>query len=538
MLASTKSRVADTIAEAVAGSGLRFAFGHPGGEVAVLIDALEQAGLRFVLTHHETAAAFMAGGYGELTGRPGLCLATLGPGATNMVTGVASAFLDRAPLLAFTASQARSALPGKTHQALDLNALYGPVTKRSVSLTQENARQVVEWALVEAIRERPGPIHLSLPADVAASPRAAREDRTHVDARSAEADGDVKRLEGPLAAAGQLLATARRPAVIAGIGALRANASAALVDLARNLAASVAVTPKAKGIIAEDDPLFVGVLEMAGDDLVVDFLSGADLLIAVGLDVVELEKPWRLECPIIHVDYIANVDRYYTATVELVGPIATMLERLVAHSPARGGWPPMVLDRHRASVVSFVCPDSARVQAWQVVKALRARLPRNAIATCDVGAHKMLVGQVWHVYTSKTFFMANGLSAMGYAIPVATAACLAYPDRIVVAFLGDGGLGMYLGELETLTRLQLDLVLVVFVDSSLELIRRAQLRRGLSPKGTSFTNPDFRSLGRAFGIPVHVIEKPEDIDGALAAATTGKGVRLLAVSIDGDDYRI
>lgn len=529
---AVRTRIADGIASVVADAGALFAAGHPGGEVVVLIDALEQRGVRFVLTHHENTAAFMACGFGELTGRPGVCVATLGPGATNMATGVASAYLERAPVLAFTGDLAAGAAPGTTHQRLDLVAMYAPIAKRSVRLTRENAISETEDAVAECLAERPGPVHLAIPADVASLdvgdvvPQARARPRR----RAATIDMAV------VAKARERIGRSRRPAIIAGIGAIRADGSKAITALAHRLGSPVTVPPKAKGLLSEDDPLFAGVLEMAGDDLVVDFLKSADLLLVAGLDVVELDKPWRLEAPIIHIDGFPNDDRYYDADIEHVGPIAQILAAL-AEGAARSGWSEAELAAHRAHLASFVRPQGARLQPWQVVDAVRQCLPRTAIAASDVGAHKMLVGQAWRTYAPRSFFMANGLSSMGYGIPVAMAARLALPDQPAVAFVGDGGISMYLGEIETAVRLGLDLLIVVFVDDSLELIRRSQIRRSIRPIGTSFANPDFEALARSYGAIGYRASSKADLDRALQRALESGGVRILAAEIDGDDYR-
>lgn len=533
-MVAVRTRIADGIAAAVAGAGTTFAAGHPGGEVVVLMDALERRGIRFVLTHHENTAAFMACGFGELTGKPGVCVATLGPGATNMVTGIASAFLERAPVLAFTGDLAVGAPPGTTHQRLDLTALYRPVTKRSARLTAENALAEVQSAVDECRAERPGPVHLALPADIAsldASPAPARE------APMRRSLGDTARIDtAAVHRAHGLLARARKPALVAGIGALRGDASGAIAALARRLNCPVAVPPKAKGLLPEDDERFAGVIEMAGDDIVIDFLKGADLLLAVGLDVVELDKPWRLEAPIVHIDGLPNDDRYYDAEVELVGPIPPFIEAL-AESAMRSAWSEREFAAHHERLTSFVRPESARLQAWHVVDAVRRGLPRTAIATSDVGAHKMLVGQAWETFAPRTFFMANGLSSMGYGIPVAMAARLALPERPAVAFVGDGGLTMYLGEIETAVRLGLDLLIVVFADQRLELIRRSQVRRNVSTIGTSFSNPDFEAFAGSCGAIGYRASSRADLERSLQRALESRGVRILAVEIDGDDYR-
>lgn len=523
-------RVADALAEVVHSAGATYAFGHPGGEVAVLIDALDRAGTRFILTHHETTAGFMAGAFGEITGLPGACVATLGPGATNLVTGVASALLDRAPLIALTAASSQQGPAGYTHQRLDLTGLFSPVSKTSIALDQSNLSQV-RAAVELTTTGRHGPIHVSVPSDVA----------------SAALSEDAPMLDGPemadrgtrheVAEAVAMLNAASRPAIIAGLGAMRSGAGEAVRALAERLGAPVAVTPKAKGLLDERHELFLGVIEMAGDDVVVDELAGADVVVAIGLDAVELDKPWRCRGSVIHIDTVPNDDPYYDVSAELAGDISENVERLMAGLESK----PAQLNRVRScrqELLSYVQPSGAALQPWQVVTTIRRHLGYDAVAASDVGAHKFVVGQLWQTSSPQTFFMSNGLSSMGYGIPTAAVSSLLRPERPAVALVGDGGISMYLGELETLLRMGVNLLIVVFADASLELIRRSQVKQGLPPTGTGFGNPDFTSIGRAFGIRVWEADSAKSMDEAAAQAASSMGVRLIAAHIDGADYRL
>jgi acetolactate synthase I/II/III large subunit len=524
-------RIADMVASLAVDAGVTTAFGHPGGEVTELIGALEKAGISFVLTRHETQAAFMAGGVGEITGVPGMCVSTLGPGATNMVTGVASALLERAPLIAVTADIATGVPGGTTHQVLPLHELYRPVVKRSLSATAATVPDEIASVMACSIAPRPGPVHLSLASDVAEMQAPTGNGTPAQDAGASSGPITVARASRMIRAAG-------KPAILAGVGAVQAGRRPALQALARRLGAPLAVLPKAKGSAPEDEPLFLGVLEMAGQDLVVEALRDADLLIAVGLDPVEMDVRWPFTAPVIHVDWLPNAEEYYPAELELTGNPAVIVDQLLSDDLGRGDrWALQDIVRGRAELKAYVRPAASRLQPWQVIDAVREALPHDAIATCDVGAHKMLVGQAWTTYQPRTFFMANGLSSMGYALPTAAAAYLMRPSVDVVAFVGDGGLGMYLGELETLARIGARVLIVVFADSKLELIRRSQARRGLPESGTSFSNPDFTELGRAFGIPAAQVESLEDLDKALEKFATAPGVRLIAAHIDGLDYR-
>ena len=467
------------VAHLAARAGATMAFGHPGGEVVIFINALERAGIPFVLTRHETQAAFMAGGMGELTGRPAICVSTLGPGACNMVTGVASALLERAPVIAVTADIAAGAPSSTTHQVLQLSRLYAPVTKHTMAVTDDTGPAEIAAIMAETIIPRPGPVHLSLSSDTAERPAVVARDDTdpNLSGDSPHNDADVP-TAAQLAAAGQMIARASRPAILIGVGAAAPQVARPVSALAYRIGAPIAVLPKAKGIVPEDDLAFLGVLEMAGQGLVVESLTKADLLVAIGLDPVEMDIPWPFKAPVLHIDWLPNAEQYYPAELELIGNPAQVINRLVSTELGRDGrWQPQAIAASRAAVAAYVRPAASRLQPWQVVDAVRSIMPQETIATCDVGAHKLLVGQIWTTYQPRSFLMANGLSSMGYAVPVAAAACIACPGRPVIAFLGDGGLGMYLGELETLTRTGSNVLLVVFADNSLELIRRAQLRR-------------------------------------------------------------
>jgi acetolactate synthase-1/2/3 large subunit len=555
--------VADVIAGAVAGAGTRVAFGHPGGEVLRVIDALERAGVRFVVTHHEEAAVFMAMGYGEFTGRPGVSVATIGPGAANAVGGVAAAWLERASMIAVTATRGPDGAPRSTHQLLDLNAMFAPISKASITLTAENATESIASAVALADQPRPGPVHLAVSSEVAgAAPIDSREGVARAltpDDRNAAAAN----LAGLAGRAADLLARARRPAVIVGLGVLDPLRAPSALRLVRALGAPAVATPKAKGIVPEDDPLFGGVLEGAGHERVVDFLRQADLLLCLGVDSVEFARPWRLDAPIIHIDDLPSNDGivgngfagdgYYQPEVEVAGDVPGALEALEAAMEARssgtsgGGWTHKEIADHRQALQTYLHSGGGGLQSVDAVEALRAALPRSAIATVDVGAHKVLLGQSWASFAPRTYFVANGLSSMGYAVPVAAAIRLAQngapdsaagPDAPVVAFVGDGGLSMYLGELETLVRLEVDLLVVVFADESLELIRLSQVAAGLPEVGTTFTNPDWQALGRAFGIPVHELESVADVPAAVTRAVGARGVRMLVVHIARGSYRL
>lgn len=520
--------VAQTIARILAQAGVRYVFGHPGGEVAHLIEALRQQEITFLLTHHEATAAYMAATWGELSGEPGVCLSTLGPGATNLLSGVAHAYLDRCPVVAITAQLATDRQIRATHQHLALRRLYAPITKATITVATDNAATAVEHALYLSTTERPGPVHLEVPSNVANQPHVGRERGVRF--------GNIGASSAPsVADAAPFLTSARRPAILAGIGAVRCQAGPELQRLAEVLDAPVVTTPKAKGILPEDHPLAAGVIDMAGEQVVVELLEEADLLVAAGFDAVELIKPWTFQAPVLHLDTVPNTDQLYDAQLEVIGDVAAALDGL-AHSARRAAWPDGRIAEHRRRLREALVAKSSGLAPHAVIEAVREVLPREGIVASDVGAHKILLGQLWTAYEPRTFLVSNGLSAMGTALPAAMAARLLWPDRPAVAIVGDGGLGMYLGEIETAVRLGLSLPIVVLVDGSLSLIKLGQVQRGYRPAGVDFANPRFAELAETFGAVGIRVENAPQARAAIERALDHRGVTLIEAIVDARAY--
>ncbi len=519
-------QVAEILAQTFQRAGARYLFGHPGGEVTPVIEAARQAGLRFILTRHEAAAAFIAGAWGEVTGQPGLCVSTIGPGASNLLSGVANAFLDRAPLIAVTGQLASCLQNNATHQRMETGRVYAPVVKWSAQVYPETPHftAVKAWRLSQAGPQ--GPVHLEVGSDVAAN-EATAEPWTEPNPHTYEGHEFGK---GDLEMAAALISRSDRPVILAGLGFLRTarsrrvRACRALRKFAEAFGLPVVLAPKAKGVFPEDHPLYAGVIDMLGGEQVAGFIRRADLIIAAGFDVVELIKPWGFTAPVLHIDARPNVDWYYPSEVEVAGDLASAIEELaqeLSHYAAwRNGWEPGAALNSRRELLDLItggqgadflravrgsvspgAPAAAAPGAsgralagWEVVLTARSALPRNAVATCDVGAHKLLAGQLWEAYAPGTFFMSNGLSSMGYGLPAAAAAKLAHPETPAVAFLGDGGFGMYLGEIETLVRERLAPIVIVLNDGALSLIKINQERRGYPTVGV-----DFGSAGEPAG---------------------------------------
>jgi acetolactate synthase-1/2/3 large subunit len=525
--------VATTVARAIGdrlrAAGVRYVYGHPGGEVVDLIEGFRQAGLEFILTKHETAAAFMAEAAATAAGVPGVCLATLGPGATNLVTGIAHAYLDRAAVLAFSGQLPAERYEIATHQRLDLRHLFAPITKWQATISSANAAAVVERALRVAQRSRRGPVYLEVPSDVPkqetvdfAPPRFATEPVSAID-------------EDAIRTAAARLRGSERPLLIVGMDANNDAVAGPLRRLAEAWSIPVMVSPKAKGIFREDHPLFLGTIEGLGTAYLYDHIDTCDLVLMVGFDPVEFDRDWTARARIVHIGVVPNDDRYYGSEVEIVGPIDAAIERL-APDPT----PKVALDEIRTFRDAFAVrlrPSSARLTPQQVLSELRAALPEDAFFACDVGYNKAISAQCWQSYRPRTFFLSNGLSSMGYGLPAALALKMAEPGRRVACVLGDGGFAMSMAELETGVRLGLGVLVIVLVDDALSQIRAGQERKGYPVTGTTFGSLDYSKLGAAFGIEAKIVTTAAECRDAFRVPPTDRPA-LVAARIDPSAYRI
>ena len=514
-------------------------FGVPGGSVLAVIEALSQEGIEFVLVKHENNGALMASAHAQLTGRPGVCLATGGPGTVNLLNGLTHAYMDRVPLLAITGQFPESTVPLITHQRLDQRQLLAPVVKWSARVDGENVDGVIDKALRIAVSDRPGPVHLDIAGNVAMS--TVKGTFSHRPLQSSGGPPDPE----ACARARELLQQAKRPVIVAGLGALWDRAHDALLELVEGLRCPVMVTPKAKGVIPADHPQFAGVvgLGMEVDDLLLEVLRQGDLILAVGYDPVEVVgswyRPWSV--PTIHIDTLPNIDGFYGAEVELVGGIRACLTALrPTIRPAAEDWQGRAeilrreLRKHFAASIA-ACPQG--VSPYQLMLALSQALPRETLVTCDVGAHKILACQVWPTFAPGAFLVSNGLSTMGFSLPAAIAARLHDPERPLLCLSGDGGLGMVLGELETAARLGLGFPIILFVDGSLSLIKVKQEERGYAAVGVDFSTPDWAGIATSFGARGVKTDSIETCLEETLVAIKERRLTLIEVTIDPSEYR-
>ena len=515
-------------------AGVGHVFGYPGDPNLDFIEHARREGVEFVLTRREGTAAFMADAYGQLTGLPGVCLSTLGPGSTNLVNGVAGAYLDRSPMLAISGQMNTWLEPVFGHQNIDHNRLFAPITKWTTRMVPAAAAAIMRKAFRVAVAERPGPVHITTPADVVAA-EATDCDLT-LPPLAAKAAWTQAFGGGPAPAA--RLAKARRPVVLAGASALRAGAGPALTAFAERVGCPVVVSPKAKGVVAEDHAYFAGTLDMACSALVWDFLASSDLLLAVGFDGVELLKEWRLAVPVIHIDSVPNTDQIYPAEVELVGPPAAILGDLADSYAGEAKWREAEVRAHREALFRLYYEGrvSGALNPTDVVDAVKDAFPRNTIVTSDVGSHKLLIGQGWRAYEPGAVLMTNGLSAMGFSLPAAMTAKMLRRDRPVVCFTGDGGFAMVEGELRLAASLGLGLVVVVFCDDSLNRIELKQIIRQYPSVGTRFDPTDLVKLAQSMDCDGERVETRAALDSALAHAAALDRPLVIEARIDPAQY--
>jgi acetolactate synthase-1/2/3 large subunit len=508
----------------LAARGVQYVFGLPGGEIVAFIDACRRAGMRFLLTGHEASAAWMAQVVGQITGVPGVCAATLGPGATNLVTGVANAWLDRAPMLAVTAQIPKASIGTLTHQRLPLNELFAPITKGSFAAGDYDTGQLANYCMDLAAAPRPGPVHLSLASDLAVqedaggSPTPVAASQTTIDLTNL--DQIAARVHA-----------AARPLVLIGLGAAPSSAPAIRAFIEK-LQAPFLVTPKVKGIVAEDHPLFAGVATgMAIDRDVVETIKIADLVVGIGFDPVECDKTWFADANVVSLDTAPMAEGSY-APLEALGDLPSLLTGLTGLAQPKP-WPAELLERRQQAIQRQPLSGLSPLR-W--IEELRSVFPRDGIATCDVGSHKLVMGQFWRAYQPGTFFMSNGLSGMGFGIPAAIAAQLVNPDKPVLAVVGDGGMLMMLHDLALIRELGLPILMVVLSDRSLSLIRVSAERRGYPPYGVDFTPPDFAAIAQAFGIASQRISNVAELRSCVDKALSQRIPFLLDIPIDYREY--
>lgn len=530
-----KKTVATEVVETLRDLGVKYVFGVPSGGWVEYMDALRATeGIEFILTTHEGAAGMMADVCGRLSGVPGVCFGTYGPGATNLATGVGEALLDRSPMIALTDEMPASMRGRTTQMGIDHQALFRPLTKHTTRLEEGAVRQILHEAARIALTPRRGPVHVGLPTGMSAVQ--IESSTAKFEAPSPPAAPEASILER----AGRLLDQARKPVLAAGLGAVRAGVGREVVALAEKYNIPVILTPMAKGLIAEDHPCYAGVLFHALSDVVGETHQQADLVLAIGYDPVEFNfESWMPKAPLVNLDTeLADIDRsQYEVACDAVGDISSSLKHLLERqgSPPKQ-WDLDALKARRTSMFARLAPSGTKFGPKAALAVLREVLPREGIMTCDVGAHTHLIGQQWPTPQPNLQIMTNGWSTMGFGLPAAIAAKLTCPEKDVCAVVGDGGFLMTVGELATATRYGVKIVVVLLTDNDLALIRIKQEKKGKPIYGTVVRDGGDIGSATLFGIPVRSTADAGTFRALLMEAFAGDEPVIIEAVVDSHEY--
>ncbi len=531
-------KASDLFVRCLEEEGIEYIFGVPGEENADFMMSLEGSDkIRFLLTRHEQGAAFMAEVYGRLTGNPAGCLGTLGPGATNLITGVADSNMDRAPMLVLTGQGATSRLHKESHQVMDVVEMFDPVTKWAETVrTPDSIPEIVRKAVRTARTEKPGAVHIELPEDIAKLEATAKPITPRRFRRSVPDDKILDR-------AFELLKAAKRPVILAGNGCIRRRASKQLRILCEKTGIGVVSTFMAKGCVDMDADYCLYTVGLGSKDRTNLVIDEADLVLTIGFDMVEYHPSlWNPDGAkrIVHADFLAaEIDANYLPEVELVGDLAHMLWMLNQRVDAAGGLSFDLANQRkiRAEMWADISEhkDDHTEGSIRPQKALwdaRQMLGPHDLLLSDVGAHKMWIARHYHCHEPNTCLIPNGFCSMGFALPGALAASLVFPDRRVLAVCGDAGFLMNVQEMETAKRLGGNFVAMVWEDRAYGLIAWKQSNEFGRHTDLAFDNPDWLKLAESFGWGGHFCPNSADLQGVLEVAFKEPGPSLVVIPID------
>ncbi len=529
-------KASDLFVRCLEEEGVKTIFGVPGEENADFMMSLEDSPIEFVLTRHEQGAAFMAEVHGRLTGEPGVCLGTLGPGATNLITGVADANMDRAPLVCLTGQAGTGRQHKESHQAMDVVAMFTPVTKWSQQvINAANIPEIVRKAFKVAVTEKPGACHVELPEDVAKHETSAVPLAPHPTRRAVPGDKAADQ-------AFELIRAARRPIILAGNGTIRRRASRQLRIFAERTGIGVISTFMAKGAVDMDAPYGLFTIGLQAKDFPAHAIESSDLVITLGYDMVEyhprLWNPTR-DKKIIHIDFLpGEIDEYYRFELDVVGDLAHTLWMLNQRLDAE----PIEFDRRPVEKLRAAMIDdfeehkddatTGTIRPQKVLWDVRQVLGPHDVLLSDVGAHKMWIARYFQCHEPNTCLIPNGFCSMGFALPGAIAAWRVQPERRTIALCGDAGFLMNVQEMETAKRLGANIVVLVWEDHAYGLIAWKQETQFGRHTDLSFGNPDWIQLAHAFGWNGYRVEDSTALAGTLEEAFTTPGPSLVVVPID------
>lgn len=526
-------KASDLFIQCLESEGVEYIFGVPGEENIDFLDSLSRSNIRFILTRHEQAAGFMAATYGRLTGKTGVCLSTLGPGATNFMTAAAYAQLGAMPMLMITGQKPIKTSEQGLFQIIDVVKMMGPVTKTAHQIISAAAiPSTIRNAFARAEEERPGAAHIELPEDIAceeidAKPIAASIDRRPVAEKKA------------IARAVDLLRASRRPVILVGAGANRTLTAKMLRAFVEKQGIPFVTTQMGKGVVDDAHALYLGNATLSADDFPHRALDAADLILNVGHDVVE-KPPFIMNTghrKVIHVNFTpAEIDAVYFPQVGLVGDIANSIWQLNEALEPQPHWDFSAFEKIAAALREHICrgQDDERfpMLPQRLVHLVREGLPDDGIVTLDTGIYKMWFARNYAARQPNTLLLDNALATMGAGLPSAMAAKMVHPERRVLSVCGDGGFMMNSQEMETAVRLGLDLVVLILNDASYGMIQWKQADMGFEDFGVQFGNPDFVKYAESYGATGHRIERSEDFAPTLEQAFTAGGVHLIDLPVD------
>jgi acetolactate synthase-1/2/3 large subunit len=531
-------RASDLFVRCLENEGVRYVFGVPGEETLDFLDSLRESTIQFVLTRHEQAAGFMAATVGRLTGVPGVVLATLGPGVTNLVTAAAYAQLGAMPMCMVTGQKPIHASKQGHFQIVDVIGMMKPLTKHTCTVVSgDRVPAIVREVFKIAETERPGAVHVELPEDVAAQESTARPFAVNK-VRRPDAN------EKAVAMASALIEQARSPLLLVGSGANRKRVSKMLSLFLGRTGIPFFNTQLGKGVVPEDHPLCLGTAALSDRDFIHCAIERSDLIINVGHDVIEKPPFFMTENgpKVIHVNFSpAMVDDIYFPQHEVVGDIANALWLLSGRIQPQQHWDFAYFRRVKTYVDEMIAEradsDSFPILPQRLVADVRAALGREDILALDTGVYKIWFARNYPALAPNTVLLDNALATMGAGLPSAMAAKLVFPERKVVAVCGDGGFMMNSQELETAVRLKLDLVVIVLNDGSYGMIKWKQQNMCLAEFGMDYSNPDFVQYANAYGAHGHRVTKTADFLPLLRECVNGEGVHLIDVPVDYSENR-
>ncbi|MBI3010575.1 MAG: acetolactate synthase large subunit [Candidatus Omnitrophica bacterium] len=528
-------KVSDLFVKCLENEEVRYIFGVPGEENEDLLFSLERSSIQFIPTRHEQGAAFMADVWGRLTGRAGICLSTLGPGATNLVTGVADANLDKSPLVAITGQVGLNQIHRESHQYLDIVSMFRPITKWNARISSPEAvAEVIRKAFKVAESEKPGATHMELPEDIAKMESSGQPLPAH---RVRRPDPDQQALQQAVS----LMRRAKKPLVLAGNGAVRKPASDQLREFVGRCHMPIAHTFMGQGAVSDESPESLHTIGLGFRDFVMDAVDQADLIVTVGYDLAEYAPDaWnpKADKTIIHIDFTpAEVYAHYQPAVEIVADIPATLRELNEQLAATactvdGSWYVPIRNRIRTDIKSYDLKTNQPFTIPGVLNLLREIMQDDDLLISDVGSHKMWIARNFPTRCPNGCLISNGLASMGFALPGAVAASLHEPKRRIVAAMGDGGFMMNSQELETAKRLGVAFTVVIFNDNDYGLISwKQQLSRGRST-GTRLTNPDFKAYAESFGITGYRPQTLIELKQQLREAVTSGKLCVVEIPVD------